>query len=322
MFAQEDTLVKMLVEAGADVHAKNKDGNSVLMLNIMHNTQINLQLVKIITEAGANLLEENNKKETVLTIAIRLFKKCNNKEQMLLIIKHFLEHPQVNQNVISICDGKNHPKKVLLSIFDTHYNNSDFVKLFKIIIHSQFKDESYLENVQLQNHHNLIDQTNNVSLGSIALLVNNYRPINYIRIENNRALQPYIQDLLDAGFDMQAGGLSPLTVFILKIKSGYIFNVVITGDQPEEGDEPWPHPTSNFIDFLIANGAHVGQQMLPLGCIDATLQVVREQLYLPDALLAALYTRKFSFSTMFKIMLCFVKKKITFFFRDKKKWII
>jgi hypothetical protein len=62
--------------------------------------------VKTLSEAGANLLEESNYKETVLTIAIRSFIQwIENKKEMLLIIRYFLDHPQLKQNVELICNA-------------------------------------------------------------------------------------------------------------------------------------------------------------------------------------------------------------------------
>jgi ankyrin repeat protein len=296
IFAKVDTIVQMLIDAGADVNAKDKYGNTVLMRQIDKNKQINLQLVKNLTEAGDNLLEENNKNETVLTIAISSYISFRliqfsfwkeNKEEMLLLIRHFLEHPQLNQNAEIIRSGANNPLKVLFMFC----NNCDkvivfdenFFELFKLIIHSQFKDSSYLENVELKVS---LFESQIVSLGSIAVFLNKY----YIQSTNISALQPCIQVMLDAGFDMQTGDVSPLTVFLLNVQyDDDVPNVEITDTQPE-GKIPEPHPASKFIDFLINHGAHAGQQTLTLDNRDTDLQVLREQLYLPDAVLAALYT--------------------------------
>jgi hypothetical protein len=115
--------------------------------------KVNLQLVKSLTEAGANLLEEINKKETVLTIAIRSFRWIENKRELLLIIKYILEHPQLNQNVDIIHNGANNPQiKMLLNsgINSSYISDDSMLLLFKLIINSQFKDVSYLENVKLE----------------------------------------------------------------------------------------------------------------------------------------------------------------------------
>jgi hypothetical protein len=234
-------------------------------------------------------LKKNHKGETALTIAIMNFP-IENKEEMLLIIQHFLEHSQIKENVENICN----PLKLLLNATMRSNNILVDLTLFKLMITSQFRDEGYIKIVNLleirRQYHYLINEIKAISLGSIALFVFK----NYVPIENVCGLQPYIQVMLDAGFDMQAGGVSPLTVFILKIELDNSHDVEITDTQPE-GEVPEPHPASKFIDFLINHGAHVGQQTLSLRDMNANVQVQREQLYLPDALFAALYTGKFSF---------------------------
>jgi hypothetical protein len=209
----------------------------------------------------------------------------DSKEEMFLIIKHLLHHPQLNLNVEIIRNGAKNPQKVLLNsyaIFTCNILDEKSVELFKLIIHSQFKETSYLENVKLVCY---LFKEQIMSLGSIAVFLIKY----YRRSENICALQHYVQILLDAGFDMQIGDVSPLTLFILNIQR-YNNKVEITDTQPE-GEVPEPHPASKFIDFLINHGAHVGQQMLPLRYYrDKNLLALREKLFLPDALLAALNT--------------------------------
>jgi ankyrin repeat protein len=294
MVAQEHKIVKMLIEAGADVNVKDEDGNSVLMHHIIYNDTVNLQLVKNLTEAGANLFSKNNEDKTVLTITVSLFESMLNKKEMLLIIRHLLGCPQLNQNVELFSYGANNPQKVL---FDSIRCSDNFLKqklldILKMIIDSQFKDTRYVENIEAgkeHEYHQFMNETI-VPVGSIALLLNTT-----FRIKNICDLQTFIQVMLDAGFDMQTGGISPLTVFILNINLnfGNNFNVEITDTQPAEGEVPQKSPDTMLIDFLIANGAHVGQQILILRYIDSDLQALREQLFLPDALLAALYTGKF-----------------------------
>jgi hypothetical protein len=104
----------------------------------------------------------------------------------------------------------------------------------------------------------------------------------------------YIHILLQAGFNMHEG-ISPLTVFILKVEyaDASLKYVEITDAQPAECDLQ-PHPASLFIDFLIEHGAHVGQHMLMLRDTDERREALRIQLYVPDVLLAALKSGNFS----------------------------
>jgi hypothetical protein len=126
--------------------------------------------------------------------------------------------------------------------------------------------------------------------GAIALLLNKYFVSQHIF-----ALMNYIHILLEAGFNMHEG-ISPLTVFILKVEYDYepsLRYVQISDAQPAECDFE-PHPASMFIDFLIEHGAHVGQHMLMLRNTDERREALRIQLYVPDVLLAVLKSGKFS----------------------------
>jgi hypothetical protein len=89
--------------------------------------------------------------------------------------------------------------------------------------------------------------------------------------------------LLDAGFDMTVG-ISPLSVFILTSR-----------DRSDVTQTP--SPASQFIDFVIEHGAHVGQQRLTPRESNVKLEALRVQLHLPDALHCALQSGELSYIT-------------------------
>ncbi len=63
-------ILKELIKAGANVNIINKDGNTVLIIAVMHN---DIELVKEILKAGANTYTKDSKGRTALDIALR----CN-----------------------------------------------------------------------------------------------------------------------------------------------------------------------------------------------------------------------------------------------------
>ena len=65
-------IVRMLIDAGADIHHRNDQGENAL---ISATQEGNIDVVKVLFDAGSNVNEENADGETALTLAIKLKQK-------------------------------------------------------------------------------------------------------------------------------------------------------------------------------------------------------------------------------------------------------
>ncbi|CDK30866.1 ankyrin repeat domain-containing protein [Candidatus Babela massiliensis] len=80
-------IVQMLIDSGADVNVQDKDGNTALIRAAQND---NLNIIKCLINSNANLLEKNNKGESIYTI---LYKKRGNG------IDKFIEELLLNKEV-------------------------------------------------------------------------------------------------------------------------------------------------------------------------------------------------------------------------------
>lgn len=65
-------IVRMLIDAGVDIHHRNDQGENAL---ISATQEGNIDVVKVLFDAGSNVNEENADGETALTLAIKLKQK-------------------------------------------------------------------------------------------------------------------------------------------------------------------------------------------------------------------------------------------------------
>ena len=64
-------IVKLLIEHGADINAKNNNGWTALMWALVSNNAEYLEIIKLLVENGANINTKNNNGDTALIIASR-----------------------------------------------------------------------------------------------------------------------------------------------------------------------------------------------------------------------------------------------------------
>jgi ankyrin repeat protein len=65
-------IVRMLIDAGADIHHRNDQGENAL---ISATQEGNIDVVKVLFDAGANINQENADGETALSLAVKLKQK-------------------------------------------------------------------------------------------------------------------------------------------------------------------------------------------------------------------------------------------------------
>ncbi|AVL95151.1 ankyrin repeat protein [Moumouvirus australiensis] len=84
-------IIKLLLEFGADINIKNKNGDTVLMTSLMlkpNNLKYNnIEVIKILIEAGADINMRNNQDWTALMLACRCSNINNNIEIVKLLLK-------------------------------------------------------------------------------------------------------------------------------------------------------------------------------------------------------------------------------------------
>jgi len=104
-------LVKKLIDSGADVNKKDKDGWSALMYAVRYNE--GLDCVKQLITAGAKIKEKNNYETSILTIAA-----CyNNNPQIIdeLLKSYSSIDKEVLQSFVFMLSEENIPENVLIS---------------------------------------------------------------------------------------------------------------------------------------------------------------------------------------------------------------
>ena len=83
-------LVKYLVENGADINAKNNDGETALMKSSANHE--NIEIVKHLVENGADVNDKDNNGETALMIASAEFKNSGVVKYLNIVVEYLVEN--------------------------------------------------------------------------------------------------------------------------------------------------------------------------------------------------------------------------------------
>ena len=128
VFYNNDEIVKLLLNAGADIDKQNNNGNTALILASLDNY---VEIVELLLNAGADIDKQNNKGNTALFYA----SKDNNIEIVKLLLNADADIDKQNNNgdtalILSAMDNNREMVELLLDYyadeFILNYENKSF----------------------------------------------------------------------------------------------------------------------------------------------------------------------------------------------------